>query len=50
MFNEIGNTILSSINDTGALSGLITAFPLKTTTLIPENLDMNLFDFYNIHK
>ena len=40
--------ILSEINSTGALSGLITAFPSKTTDLIPENLDMDLFDFYMI--
>ena len=45
---RLTSKILSSINDTGALSGLITAFPLKTTTLIPENLDMNLFDFYMV--
>lgn len=40
--------ILSRINDAGALSGLVTAFPSKTTELLPENLNMDLFDFYMI--
>ena len=40
--------ILSEINNTGSLSGLITAFPSKTTDMICENLDLDLFDFYMI--
>ena len=40
--------ILEEINETGSLSGLVTAFPLKTTELLFDNLDMNLFDFYMI--
>ncbi len=32
----------------GALSGLVTAFPSKTTDLLPNNLDMSLFDVYMI--
>lgn len=40
--------ILNRINDSGALSGLVSAFPMRTTELIPEHLDMDLFDFYMI--
>lgn len=40
--------ILNRINDSGAFSGLVTAFPMKTTEMIPQNLDMDLFDFYMI--
>lgn len=40
--------ILNRINDAGSLSGLVTAFPSKTSDLVVENLDMNLFDFYMI--
>lgn len=40
--------ILNRINDAGALSGLVTAFPSKTSDLLPDNLDMDLFDFYMI--
>lgn len=40
--------ILKRINDSGALSGLVTAFPSKTSDLLADNLDMDLFDFYMI--
>lgn len=40
--------ILNRINDTGSLSGLVTAFPSRTTDLLADNIDMNLFDFYMI--
>ncbi|WP_298520399.1 hypothetical protein [uncultured Methanobrevibacter sp.] len=40
--------ILSEINNTGALSGLVSAFPSKTADLIKDNLDLDLFDFYMI--
>lgn len=45
---KLTSKILSEINNTGALSGLVTSFPSKTTDLIPSNLDMDLFDFYMI--
>ncbi len=45
---KLTSKILSEINNTGALSGLVTSFPSKTTDLIPGNLDMDLFDFYMI--
>ena len=45
---NLTSKILNTINDTGALSGLVTAFPSKTSDLILDNLDMNLFDFYVI--
>ncbi|MDO5822993.1 hypothetical protein [Methanobrevibacter sp.] len=45
---KLTSKILSEINRTDSLSGLITAFPLRTTDLIPENLDMDLFDFYMV--
>lgn len=45
---NLTSKILSRINDAGSLSGLVTSFPLRTTTLIPENLDMDLFDFYMV--
>ena len=40
--------ILNRINDAGALSGIVSAFPSKTSDLLPDNLDMDLFDFYMI--
>ena len=40
--------ILNRINDSGALSGLVTSFPSKTSDLLADNLDMDLFDFYMI--
>ena len=45
---RLTSKILNRINDSGALSGLITAFPSKTSDLLPDNLDMDLFDFYMI--
>ncbi len=45
---RLTSKILNRINDTGALSGLVTAFPSKTSDLLPDNLDIGLFDFYMI--
>lgn len=45
---RLTSKILSEINNTGSLSGLITAFPSKSTDMICENLDLDLFDFYMI--
>ena len=45
---RLTSRILNSINDTGALSGIVTAFPSKTSDLLASNLDMDLFDFYMI--
>lgn len=45
---RLTSKILNRINDAGSLSGLVTAFPSRTTDLLPVNLDMNLFDFYMI--
>ena len=45
---RLTSKILSEINNSGALSGLVTAFPSRTTDMISENLDMDLFDFYMI--
>ena len=45
---NLTSKILSKINDADALSGLVTAFPSKTTDLLSDNLDMDLFDFYMI--
>ena len=45
---NLTSDILSKINETNSFSGLITNFPLKTTELILENLDLDLFDFYMI--
>lgn len=45
---KLTSKILSQINSTGSLSGLITAFPSKTTDLLKDNIDMDLFDFYMI--
>ena len=45
---RLTSKILNKINDAGSLSGLVTAFPSKTSDLLPDNLDMNLFDFYMI--
>ena len=38
--------ILSKINETSSASGLITAFPIKTTELIVDNPILDLFDYY----
>ena len=45
---KLTSKILSEINNVGAISGLVTAFPSKTTDLLPDNLDMDLFDVYMI--
>lgn len=45
---DLTSIILSSINETNALAGLITNFPSKTTDAILKNLDLNLFDFYMV--
>lgn len=45
---KLTSKILSEINDSGSLSGLVTAFPSKTSELLSENIDMDLFDFYMI--
>ena len=45
---RLTSKILNRIRDAGSLSGLVTAFPSRTTDLIADNLDMDLFDFYMI--
>ncbi len=45
---KLTSKILTEIKNAGSLSGLVTSFPSRTTDLIPENLDMDLFDFYMI--
>ena len=45
---NLTSKILEEINDSGALSGIITAFPYRTTDLLQDNIDLNLFDFYMI--
>jgi hypothetical protein len=45
---RLTSKILNEINNAGSLSGLVTAFPSRTTDLLPNNLDMDLFDFYMI--
>lgn len=45
---KLTSKILFEINNTGTLSGIVTAFPSKTTDLLQDNLDMDLFDFYMI--
>lgn len=45
---KLTSKILNRINDTGSLSGLVTAFPSKTSDLLADNIDMDLFDFYMI--
>lgn len=45
---RLTSKILTEINNTGALSGLVTAFPSRTTDLLSDNLDLDLFDFYMI--
>ena len=42
------SNILSQINDTSAASGLITAFPNKTTDLLINHSILDLFDYYMI--
>lgn len=45
---RLTSKILAEINDTGCLSGLITALPSRTTDALKENIDLDLFDFYMI--
>ena len=45
---SLTSEILNEIKKCDSLSGLITAFPSKTTDLIKDNLDLNLFEFYMI--
>ena len=45
---KLTSKILAEIKNAGSLSGLVTSFPSRTADLIPENLDMDLFDFYMI--
>lgn len=45
---KLTSKILSEINDAGSISGLVTAFPSKTTDLLADNLNMDLFDVYMI--
>ena len=45
---RLTSKILNRINNTGSLSGLVTAFPSKTSDLLADNIDMELFDFYMI--
>ena len=45
---RLTSKILTEINNAGSLSGLVTSFPSRTTDLIFDNLDENLFDFYMI--
>lgn len=45
---KLTSKILKEIKNSGSLSGIITAFPSRTTDLIKDNLDLDLFDFYMI--
>ncbi len=45
---NLTSKILTNINDAGSLSGIVTAFPYRTTDLLKDNIDMDLFDFYMI--
>ncbi len=45
---NLTSEILKTINQTNSCSGLITSFPCKTTNLIKNNLNLDLFDFYMI--
>ena len=46
---NLTSNILSQINDTSAASGLITAFPNKTTDLLMDNPVLDLFDYIFSH-
>lgn len=43
---KLTSNILTQINDSDSLSGIVTAFPYRTTDLLKDNLDLDLFDFY----
>lgn len=45
---RLTSKILKRIKESGSLSGIITAFPSRTTDLLNDNLDSDLFDFYMI--
>lgn len=45
---DLTSEILEKINETNSFAGLITNFPIKTTGLILENLDLELFEFYMV--
>lgn len=45
---RLTSKILTQISDADALSGIVTSYPSKTTDLIKNNLDLDLFDFYMI--
>lgn len=45
---NLTSKILTEINDSDSLSGIVTAFPYRTTDLLKDNLDLDLFDFYMI--
>jgi hypothetical protein len=45
---NLTSKILTEINDSNSLSGIVTAFPYRTTDLLKDNLDLDLFDFYMI--
>jgi len=45
---NLTSKILTEINNSGSLSGLVTAFPSRTASLLPDNIDMGLFDFFMI--
>lgn len=45
---NLTSKILEEINDSNALSGIVTAFPYRTTDLLQDNIDLDLFDFYMI--
>ena len=44
---SLTSKILEEINN-HSLSGIITAFPYRTTDLLSDNINMDLFDFYMI--
>ncbi|WP_407416395.1 hypothetical protein [Methanobrevibacter sp.] len=43
---NLTSKILTRINDSNSLSGIVTAFPYRTTDLLKDNMDLDLFDFY----
>ena len=45
---NLTSNILAKINNTSSASGLITAFPNKTTDLLADNPILDLFDYYMV--
>ena len=43
---NLTSKILTQINDSDSLSGIVTAFPYRTTDLLKDDMDLDLFDFY----